>query len=221
MEQDKKFALLIDADNIGSQYIKTIIDELTDSGVVTIKRIYGDWTKPNLDSSLFEFEQFDMLSIPHRDHSFTKIIANHVMFYAKDLHKAVSEIARVLTKDGTFYCSSYGNLHMKEITELVKEFDPRISLSSTNLYEIFGLENGKALLEEFFDEVELIRYEDALIVDDYQAIIDYILSCHGNQNDYISNRYESFKHFIQGKMKNGSIKITKDAGIFRCRKKKN
>ncbi len=48
--EEKKFALLIDADNIGSQYIKTIIDELTKEGVITYKRIYGDWTQPNLNS---------------------------------------------------------------------------------------------------------------------------------------------------------------------------
>ena len=46
---DKRFALLIDGDNIGSQYIKTIIDEITNHGIVTYKRIYGDWTKPQLD----------------------------------------------------------------------------------------------------------------------------------------------------------------------------
>lgn len=46
---DKRFALLIDADNIGSQYIKTIIDEITNYGIVTYKRIYGDWTKPQLE----------------------------------------------------------------------------------------------------------------------------------------------------------------------------
>lgn len=46
---DKRFALLIDGDNIGSQYIKTIIDEVTNNGIVTYKRIYGDWTKPQLE----------------------------------------------------------------------------------------------------------------------------------------------------------------------------
>ena len=46
---DKRFALLIDADNIGSQYIKTIVDEITNYGIVTYKRIYGDWTKPQLE----------------------------------------------------------------------------------------------------------------------------------------------------------------------------
>ena len=46
--QDKRFALLIDGDNIGSKYVQDIINELTKEGVITYKRIYGDWTKPNL-----------------------------------------------------------------------------------------------------------------------------------------------------------------------------
>lgn len=41
---DKKFAILIDADNTSSKYIKTIIDEVTNEGSATYKRIYGDWT---------------------------------------------------------------------------------------------------------------------------------------------------------------------------------
>ncbi|WP_235870075.1 NYN domain-containing protein [Parvibacter caecicola] len=41
---DKRFALLIDADNVSSKYIKPILDELSKYGTVTIKRIYGDWT---------------------------------------------------------------------------------------------------------------------------------------------------------------------------------
>jgi len=48
--EDKRIAILIDADNIGSQYIRTIIDEATKEGTVTYKRIYGDWTKPNMKS---------------------------------------------------------------------------------------------------------------------------------------------------------------------------
>ena len=46
---DKKFALLIDADNVSSKYIKVIIDELTNFGTITYKRIYGDWTKPTTE----------------------------------------------------------------------------------------------------------------------------------------------------------------------------
>ncbi|MEG1887699.1 MAG: NYN domain-containing protein, partial [Oscillospiraceae bacterium] len=48
MNTEKRFAILIDGDNISSEYIKTILDEIYNKGVATYKRIYGDWTKPNL-----------------------------------------------------------------------------------------------------------------------------------------------------------------------------
>jgi len=48
MEKDKKIAVLIDADNVSDKYIKFIIDEISNHGTPTYKRIYGDWTKPQL-----------------------------------------------------------------------------------------------------------------------------------------------------------------------------
>ncbi len=43
--EEKRFAVLIDADNVSSKYIKYIMDEIADYGIATYKRIYGDWTK--------------------------------------------------------------------------------------------------------------------------------------------------------------------------------
>lgn len=48
--EDMKVALLIDGDNISASYITSILDELTEIGVTTIKRIYGDWTRPEMHS---------------------------------------------------------------------------------------------------------------------------------------------------------------------------
>ena len=48
MENEKKIALLIDADNVSQKYIKYIVDEVSNHGVLTYKRIYGDWTRPQL-----------------------------------------------------------------------------------------------------------------------------------------------------------------------------
>jgi uncharacterized LabA/DUF88 family protein len=45
--EEKRFAVLIDADNVSSKYIKYIMDEIADYGIATYKRIYGDWTRPN------------------------------------------------------------------------------------------------------------------------------------------------------------------------------
>lgn len=48
MAEDKRFAVLIDADNVSVKYIKYIMDEIANHGTATYKRIYGDWTKPNM-----------------------------------------------------------------------------------------------------------------------------------------------------------------------------
>lgn len=50
MADEKRFAVLIDADNVSEKYIKFILDEISNDGVATIKRIYGDWTRPAMVS---------------------------------------------------------------------------------------------------------------------------------------------------------------------------
>jgi len=48
-EKDElKLAVLIDADNIPYSNVKGMLDEIAKFGVPTIKRIYGDWTKPGI-----------------------------------------------------------------------------------------------------------------------------------------------------------------------------
>lgn len=47
-KQDLKLAVIIDADNVPSGNVKGMMEEIAKYGVPTFKRIYGDWTKPNL-----------------------------------------------------------------------------------------------------------------------------------------------------------------------------
>lgn len=47
-KDDLKLAVLIDADNIPYSNIKGMLDEIAKLGIPTIKRIYGDWTKPTV-----------------------------------------------------------------------------------------------------------------------------------------------------------------------------
>lgn len=50
ISSEPRFAILIDADNISEKYIKIILDEVSNAGVATYKRIYGDWTSQRLVS---------------------------------------------------------------------------------------------------------------------------------------------------------------------------
>lgn len=45
---DTNLAVLIDGDNIPSAHVKEMMEEIAKYGNPTIKRIYGDWTKPHL-----------------------------------------------------------------------------------------------------------------------------------------------------------------------------
>lgn len=47
-QADMRLAVLIDADNIPYSNIKGMLDEIAKFGNPTIKRIYGDWTKPTV-----------------------------------------------------------------------------------------------------------------------------------------------------------------------------
>ena len=163
----------------------------------------------------FEFRQFDCVKIPYPDQSFDRVIANHLLFYCDDLAGVLREIRRVLAPGGLFLCSTYGSRHMKEISELVQEFDKHIVLSDEKLYAKFGLGNGSEILSEFFSSVESILYDDSIDIDCAQPIIEYILSCHGNQNQYILDRYNDFRAFVEKKTRRG-LHITKEAGVFKC-----
>lgn len=165
----------------------------------------------------FSFRVFDCQKIPFPDRSFDRVIANHLLFYCEDIPAVCREAERVLKPDGMFLCSTYGKNHMKEISSLVQKFDSRIRLSGESLYEKFGLENGKAVLKTVFPDVELRNYEDAIELDEAEPLISYILSCHGNQNQYLLDRYQEFREYVERQVA-GTFHITKDAGIFLCKK---
>lgn len=52
MVRERKIALLIDAENISHQFIGQVMASVREAmdGLITVKRIYADWTKPNLSA---------------------------------------------------------------------------------------------------------------------------------------------------------------------------
>ena len=164
----------------------------------------------------FDFDTYDCHNIPAQTNCYDIIIANHLLFYCENISQVCSEILRTLKPEGVFLCSTYGSDHMKEITNLVQKFDKRIVLAAENLYDRFGLNNGAEILTPFFSDINLLRYEDEIIINQPEPLIEYILSCHGNQNQYLLDRYQDFRQFVEKQVKN-EYHITKDAGFFICK----
>lgn len=90
--EDLRIALLIDGDNISAKYLNSILDELTEVGTVTIKRIYGDWTRNEMHSwgkellnrSITPMQQFNNVSGKNATDSALIIDAMDIL-YNKDV----------------------------------------------------------------------------------------------------------------------------------------
>ena len=203
-------------ENIGKlpKGMEVVLSDISDGMLRDARRVVLDLLQeqPSLEE-VFSFQVFDCEEIPFEENSFDLVIANHLLFYCDDVEQVCREVKRVLKEDGKFVCSTYGRNHMKEITELVQTFDSRILLAAENLYERFGLENGKSILNNIFPFVDFMRYEDYIELNKPELLLEYILSCHGNQNQLLLDKYKEFKNFVTEKTKYG-FHITKDAGIF-------
>ena len=188
---------------------KIILSDISDGMLRDARREIG--TK----DCRFEFRVCDCHRIPYEEESFDLVIANHVLFYCDDIDSVCREVRRVLNPGGHFICSTYGSNHMKEVSQLVQKFDERIVLAAEHLYERFGRENGHRILAPYFKKIQWKYYEDALIVSEPEPLIAYVLSCHGNQGQYLPDRYSEFRSFVKRKTE-GGFYITKDAGVFIC-----
>ena len=92
MENDGKvIALLIDAENVSPKYIKTIIDEVSMYGTPAYKRIYGDWTAPDMVS-------WKKMLLEHN-------LPGHYGPYDKDLEELFQRASEILyTKNVDGFC---------------------------------------------------------------------------------------------------------------------
>lgn len=85
---EKKFAVLIDADNVSYKYAELIFREASNFGNVKIKKIYGDWSKAELapwkdiilDYSIYPVQQFNYTTGKNSTDSAILIDAMDILF---------------------------------------------------------------------------------------------------------------------------------------------
>lgn len=193
-----------------SKNVTIVLSDISEGILADARKTIGDHPQ-------FQYSVFNAQKIPFADNTFDLVIANHMLFYCDDIPKALQEVRRVLKSGATFICSTYSQKHMHEITDLVQNYNANIVLSSTNLYERFGLDNGRQILQPYFKDISCHKYQDAIELSDSMPIISYILSCHGNQNSILLDHYQDFKQYVEKQVKDG-FHITKDAGFFSCKK---
>jgi ubiquinone/menaquinone biosynthesis C-methylase UbiE len=162
------------------------------------------------------YRVMDVQSIQEKDHSYDIAIANHMLYHVKELQSAISELHRILKPSGKLYSSTNGINHMKEIQELINEFDSSLSIEISDVQKSFSIENGEKHLTKKIKNVTLIEFESNLKVTEVKPLIEYIYSMHYDLDKQMDQtRRDEFEQFLEGKMKeNGYIHITKAAGMF-------
>lgn len=160
-----------------------------------------------------EYKQIDVQNIPFEDNSFDIIIANMMLYHVPDIHKAVSEIRRVLKDDGVFYSATYGQHNFNDIIAewfglIGKNYGPN---------HLFTLQNGGDILGKEFEDIEVRRYEDSLHVTNIEDLADYLQSLKALHGIGTMGRDEILK-MLSLHEERGSINLKKEYGTFIARK---
>ncbi len=164
----------------------------------------------------YRFAVADAQSIPFRAHAFDCVTAHHMLYHVPDLHRACTEIARVLKPEGRLVAATNGAAHLRELHELVGAVMARYQMPIGS----FGLDNGRDLLTHYFEEVTVRRYEDALVVPDPWALSGYVRSMPGLP-DASEQELRELDHAIASRIRDrGTMRIRKEAGVLVARVRK-
>lgn len=63
MDNQQRIAVLIDAENVSSKYIKLILDEVSDYGIATYKRLYGNFEVPSVKAWMDKIQEYALTPI--------------------------------------------------------------------------------------------------------------------------------------------------------------
>jgi len=158
------------------------------------------------------FVSADAQALPFSDASFDILIANHMLYHVPDRGQALREFRRVLRPGGRLYVATNGKDHMLKIRELAESFAPQM-VERADLHERFIFEQGQEEIGRLFENVQLHRYENRLIVTDADALADYMLS---GTPVLIPQAGETLlRRWLHNEMaKTGQVEIVNDTGLF-------
>lgn len=170
------------------------------------------WRNMAVTGRAFKYEQIDAQSIPYDDETFDIVIANHMLFHLENRPKGLSEIQRVLKKDGNLIATTVGNKHLVEITNWLQFSNPDTD------FPVFGapftLDYGYDQLKPYFSKVETKRYDDNLRVTEIEPLMAHIRSTQ-RADELTELDVKAIQQQLENILKTeGEIFISKDSGLF-------
>lgn len=181
---------------------KLILSDFSEGMVVTTKGNVGE--RDNV-----EYKVIDIQEIPYEDQAFDVVIANMMLYHVPDMEKGLTEVRRVLKKDGRFYCATYGEHGIIEyLSNVLSAYGVKDSVNKN-----FSLQNGCEILSKVFSKVERLEYKDSLAVTDLDDMVDYIYSL-SSMTSLQDVPRQTIKEVLRKYTVDGVLHVPKEYGMF-------
>jgi ubiquinone/menaquinone biosynthesis C-methylase UbiE len=156
-----------------------------------------------------EYRVIDIQEIPFGDEIFDVVIANMMLYHVPDLERGLAEVRRVLKKNGSFYCATYGEHGIIEyLSRILAPYGIKDHLNKK-----FTLQNGYEILNRFFLKVEKLEYTDSLAVTCIDDMVDYIYSL-SSMNALGNIAKKEMKQILIQNTVNKVLNVPKEYGMF-------
>ena len=167
----------------------------------------------------FKYEEINMENIPYEDNSFDVVIAEHMIYFAPNVEKALSEIRRVLKTGGVLYASANSCETMAELNKLVEKFDSSLGIDNNGYSTRFELENGEGILKKHFNSVEVEILEGKIIVNKAEPVVSYKASTIQGSSILVGEKKKEFTKYLEKYIeRNRDISITTKTCMFKAMK---
>lgn len=189
-------------ESIISNCSKLILSDFSEGMVAATKENVGNYDN-------IEYKVIDIQEIPYENETFDIVIANMMLYHVPDIHKGLTEVRRVLKKDGSFYCATYGEHGIIEyLSKLLAAYGVE-----DNINKNFTLQNGYEILSKSFSKVKKLEYVDSLAVTNIDDMVNYIYSLPSMTS--LSNVPKHIiKTVLMQNLTNGILNVPKEYGMF-------
>jgi ubiquinone/menaquinone biosynthesis C-methylase UbiE len=145
---------------------------LTDFSEGMLEKTRKNFLEAGINS---QFQVADVEKLPFQTSSFDVILAQFMLYHARDKQKALTEIARVLKPSGWAGIVLNKRDGLTRFSSLAKKIDSSLELE-LNAAQLFSSEDAEDMFESVFEKVSKFDYELEMRVDDPKIIVDYAKS---------------------------------------------
>lgn len=167
--------------------------------------------------------------------SFDLIITSYSLYFFPHL---IRDIARILSPTGVFLAITHSMHTLGEAIDIIKNCMEKTGIRIerntviNQLFYSFSLENGKDMLNKYFERVEKENFKNSMIFN-YENINDCIFYLQKKKNliykeviEHMPDRVHETELCVESSIidhtkKHGALILNKDDGVFRCSGPKN